>query len=79
MITVKFFGPLRLDKKIKEHKIESAATVGEVLERLSKELGIQKSELNCCNVFVNNKLANRRARLPEGDVTIMLMSPVAGG
>ena len=76
MITVKLYGLLRIESGIKEKHLE-AATVKEVLENLSG-FGISPKELNGCVILVNGSSANKRSKLKDGDV-VVLMSPVAGG
>lgn len=78
MINVKFFGVLRLDRKIKTTEIDSAKNVNELYKKIFEKHGIPVKELAGCNVFVNGKLSNPHTKLSDGD-EIMLMSPVAGG
>ena len=76
MITVKLFGLLRLESGIKERQME-AATVKEVLQQLEKA-GIARKDLSGCVIFVNGESANKRRKLADGDL-VVLMPPVAGG
>ena len=76
MITVKLFGLLRLESGIKEKQLE-AATVKEVLEKLA-QAGINPKDLRACVIFVNGENVNRRKKLKDGDL-VVLMPPVAGG
>jgi len=76
MITVKLFGLLRLESGIKERQLE-AATVKEVLQQLATE-GISKKDLSGSVIFVNGEPANKRKKLIDGDL-VVLMPPVAGG
>ena len=76
MITVKLYGPLRIDHGIKERKIE-ATSIKEVFQDLIRQ-GISQADLNSCIILINNKPANKRTSLHDGDV-VQLMSPVAGG
>ena len=76
MITVKLFGLLRLESGIKEKQLE-AASVKEVLQSLA-EAGISKKDLSGCVIFVNGENANKRKKLKDGDL-VVLMLPVAGG
>ena len=76
MITVKLFGLLRLESGIKQRQLE-AATVKDVLQQLARE-GISQKDLAGCVVFVNGESANKRRKLSDGDV-VVLMPPVAGG
>ena len=76
MITVKLFGLLRLESGIKQRQLE-AATVKDVLQQLAQE-GLSYKELAGCVIFVNGESANKRRKLSDGDV-VVLMPPVAGG
>ena len=76
MITVRFYGLLRLDSGIKERQLE-AGTIKEVYTQLT-ELGLSRKELDGCVILVNGKPASKRQKLQDGD-TVQLMSPVAGG
>ena len=76
MITVKLYGLLRINSGIKERKIE-ADSIKDVLEDLRMQ-GISQKELNGCVILINQKSANKRSVLTDGDV-VQLMSPVAGG
>jgi len=76
MITVKLFGLLRLESGIKQRQME-AATVKEVLQQLA-DAGISKKDLAGCVIFVNGENANKRRKLADGDL-VVLMPPVAGG
>jgi len=76
MITVKLFGLLRLETGIKQQQME-AGTVKEALQTL-EAAGISGKVLSGCVIFVNNRPANRRTKLNNGD-TVVLMPPVAGG
>ena len=76
MITVKLFGLLRLESGIREKHLE-AASVKEVLQQL-EAAGISGKDLRGSVVFVNGEPANRRKKLTDGDL-VVLMPPVAGG
>ena len=76
MITVKLYGLLRINSGIKERKIE-ADSIKAVLEDLMMQ-GISQKELNSCIILINQKSANKKSKLTDGDV-VQLMSPVAGG
>ena len=76
MITVKLYGLLRIESRIREKRV-SAATVKEVLEFLA-ECGMDRKDLEGSVILVNGKNANKRSKLKDGD-TVVLMSPVAGG
>ena len=76
MITVKFFGLLRLDHGIRTLQLE-AETMAQVFSHL-ESLGIPRRELKGCVVFLNGSPANKRSVLKDGD-QVIFMSPVAGG
>ena len=76
MITVKLFGLLRLESGIKQRQLE-AETVKDVLQQLAQE-GISPKDLAGSVIFVNGESANKRRKLSDGDV-VVLMPPVAGG
>ena len=76
MITVKLFGLLRLETGIKELQVE-ADTVKALLLSL-ENTGIPRKNLAGCVIFANNRPANKRTKLSDGD-TVVLMPPVAGG
>ena len=76
MITVKLFGLLRLETGIKELQVE-ADTVKALLLSL-ENTGIPRKTLAGCVIFANNRPANKRTKLSDGD-TVVLMPPVAGG
>ena len=76
MITVKLYGLLRINSGIKERQIE-AANMKDVWNDLMAQ-GISKKDLNGCIILINQKSANKRSVLTDGDV-VQLMSPVAGG
>ena len=76
MITVKLYGLLRINSGIKERQIE-AASMKDVWNDLMAQ-GIYKKDLNGCIILINQKSANKKSKLTDGDV-VQLMSPVAGG
>ena len=76
MITVKLYGLLRIDSGIKERKVE-ARCIKDVLEDLAVQ-GIPQKDLAGCIILINEKPANKRSLLNDGDV-VQLLSPVAGG
>ena len=76
MITVKLYGLLRIDSGIKERKLE-ARCIKDVLEDLAAQ-GISQKDLAGCIILINEKPANKRSLLNDGDV-VQLLSPVAGG
>ena len=76
MITVKLYGLLRIESGIKEKQLK-ATSVKEVLEQLVN-CGIDRKDLNGCVILINGNNANRKSKLTDGDM-VVLMSPVAGG
>ena len=76
MITVKLYGLLRINSGIKERQIE-AASLKDVWNDLIAQV-ISMKDLNGCIILINQKSANKRSLLTDGDV-VQLMSPVAGG
>ena len=76
MITVKLYGLLRINSGIKERQIE-ATSMKDVWNDLMAQ-GIDKKDLNGCIILINQKSANKKSKLTDGDV-VQLMSPVAGG
>ena len=76
MITVKLYGLLRIETGIKERQIE-ASNIKDVLDGLESQ-GISRKDLTGCVILINQKPANKRSSLYDGDV-VQLMSPVAGG
>ena len=76
MITVKLYGLLRINSGIRERQIE-AVCIRDVLDDLMTQ-GISRKELNGCVILINQKPANKRSTLNDGDV-VQFMSPVAGG
>ena len=78
MITVKFYGLLRLDAGIRELNVE-AASVTELYARVAEKTDrITRKDLEGCVLLVNGKVCGRRTKLADGDV-VQLMSPVSGG
>ena len=76
MITVKLYGLLRINSGIKERQME-AASMKDVWNDLMMQ-GISKKELNGCIILINQKSANKKSKLTDGDV-VQILSPVAGG
>ena len=76
MITVKLYGLLRLDSRIKELQID-ANSISSLLCRL-EEHGLKRSDLSGVNILVNGKFTNKKTPLKDGD-TVQLFPPVAGG
>ena len=78
MITVRFYGLLRLDAGVREMTV-AASTVAELFVQISRQNPrITKKDLEGCALLINGKVRNRRAKLADGDV-VQLMPPVAGG
>lgn len=78
MITVRFYGLLRLDAGVREMNLEAAA-VPELFARIAqRNPRITKKDLEGCVLLINGKISSRRAKLTDGDV-VQLMPPVAGG
>ena len=75
MITVKFYGLLRLETGVKQLQVE-AATVKELKKALTGYIPDEK--IKGCLLLINGKQANRFTKLNDGD-QVMLMPPVAGG
>ena len=76
MITVKLYGLLRINSGIKERQMD-AASMKDVWNDLMMQ-GISKKELNSCIILINQKSANKKSKLTDGDV-VQILSPVAGG
>ena len=78
MITVRFYGLLRLDAGVREMTV-AASTVAELFAQISRQNSrITKKDLEGCVLLINGKVRSRRAKLADGDV-VQLMPPVAGG
>ena len=78
MITVRFYGLLRLDAGVREMTV-AASTVAELFALISRQNPrITKKDLAGCVLLINGKVRSRRAKLADGDV-VQLMPPVAGG
>ena len=78
MITVRFYGLLRLDAGVREMAVR-ASTVTELYTQISRQNPrITQKDLEGCVLLINGKVSNRRAKLNDGDV-VQLMPPVAGG
>ena len=75
MITVKFYGLLRLETGIKQLQLE-AGTVGELKKALTGY--VPEDKIKGCLLLVNGRQSNRFTKLQDGD-QVMLMPPVAGG
>ncbi len=82
MVTVKFYGLLRLKVKVAQMQLQ-ANTVRELLQQIERELKVVKyKELKQHNIFVNGKNITEqrmfRTKLKDDD-KVVLMSPVSGG
>lgn len=78
MITVRFYGLLRLDAGVREMTV-AASTVAELFALISRQNPrITKKDLEGYVLLINGKVRSRRAKLADGDV-VQLMPPVAGG
>ena len=76
MITVKFYGLMRLESGMKELICE-AESVRTLFARL-EEAGFERKALRGCYLLVNGEKANAKTKLNNGD-TVQLLPPVAGG
>ena len=76
MITVRFYGLMRLESGIKELQCE-AESVKTLFVRL-EEAGFERKALRGCYLMVNGEKANAGTKLKDGD-TVQLLPPVAGG
>ena len=76
MITVRFYGLMRLESGIKELQCE-AESVKTLFARL-EEAGFERKALRGCYLMVNGEKANAGTKLKDGD-TVQLLPPVAGG
>lgn len=79
MITVRFFGMLRLNSGMKELNVEAAdvKTLLRQIEILSSGT-VKAVDLQNCILMINGKQAKRSSRLTDGD-QVMILSPAAGG
>ena len=84
MVTVKLFGTLRLDSGIKSLEVEADAVrdiyplvMAEIL-RTVPDTEIKEKDIRSCMVSVNEKKANARTKLQNGD-TVYIIPPAAGG
>lgn len=84
MVTVKLFGTLRLDSGIKSLQLE-ADTIRELyplimaeLRQMAPDAKITEKDVRSCMVSVNEKKANARTKLLNGDV-VYIIPPAAGG
>lgn len=82
MITVKFFGSVRVDYGLKELMVH-AGTIAEAVEEIRKHSSIDEQELRQSIIFVNNKQVTGIRQpfafsLNDGDELVFL-SPISGG
>ena len=84
MVTVKFFGLLRVESGIKSVCVEAdsvktlyAAIMAE-LRRIKPDCGITEKDLRTCTLSVNGARCTARTRLCDGD-TVILIPAAAGG
>ena len=77
MITVRFYGTLRLKTEAPFTEVE-AATVGEALKAVAAKGKVTEKELRQCIALLRGLRVNRRKKLEPGD-ELMLLSPVGGG
>ena len=76
MISVRFYGLMRLESGIKELPCE-AESIKTLFARL-EEAGFDRGALRGCYLLVNGEKANNKTKLKDGDV-VQLLPPVAGG
>ena len=76
MITVKFYGLMRVESGIKELQVE-AVNLKALYARL-QEAGLKLQDLKGCCVLVNGVPAGRKPVFQDGDV-VQMLPPVAGG
>ena len=78
MITVKFFGILRIESGIKELPLD-VTNVKELYKALCAHTNrISAKELERCVVLINGQEAKKHSKLQDGD-QVTFLSPVAGG
>ena len=77
MLTVRFFGKLRLDFGLAQMDVE-AENVKELISYIAKNSAITSDVLKDCMVVANGKAAKKSTKLSDGD-EIMLLSPASGG
>ena len=78
MITVKFFGLLRLDEGIKSVEVENVKTVKQLYDKVEAATNIPVKTLKECNIFINGKRKKFNQKLQDGD-EVMLLVPSCGG
>jgi len=77
MITVRFYGTLRLKTETPGMDVE-ASTVREALKAVAAEGKVPEKELKECIALLRGVRVSARKRLSDGD-ELMLLSPVGGG
>jgi len=79
-VKVKFFAAPReaLSKSEVEQELPPGATVGVLLERLSRDYPVLRSYIEGMRVAVNHRYAAGEAQLADGD-EIACLPPVGGG
>ena len=84
MVKVELYGLFRLDTKIKELEANVSCVKDlyplllEKARTIDPKTKITAKDIDGCIVVINGKQANKRAKLKDGDI-VMLMSPVCGG
>ena len=78
MITVKFYGLLRIDSGIREVQIEAECLKGLYSEIMRLYPSIEREGLRHSIVLINGERAHPSSKLSEGD-TVQFLSPSAGG
>ena len=69
MITVKFYGLLRLESGFKELNMDAKNTK-ELFDALKRQ-GFDAKTLRGCSILINGKLSPGHTRLQEGDTVIL--------
>lgn len=77
MITVRFFGLLRLDSGVKTVEVK-AKNMTELFRVLEQKSQIPVKTLKGCKVFINGKPKKFNQKLRDGD-EIMFLVPSCGG
>ncbi len=77
MITVRFFGLLRLDSGVKALEAE-AGSMRALYREVEIKAGIPVKTLKGCNVFINGKPKKFNQKLRDGD-QVMFLAPSCGG
>jgi molybdopterin converting factor small subunit len=79
-ITVKYHGIIgdMLRRKTRQVELADGATVGDLLETLTKEDAQAQAVLKQTRAFIDGHQADRAAPLSDG-VEVIFMRPIAGG